>query len=130
MPAFKNKITTSFQKLLPIALAMMLGTTPAYSDLTAYYQLVLEEVSWADAVETSQERGGNLATVTSQAEWDQINEQLGTSIDGLDLWLGGRADPEDTEQDPGKRRWIWVTGEEWDYSRWRRLEPDGNFGVQ
>ena len=109
---------------------MMLGTTPAYSDLTAYYQLVLEEVSWADAVETSQERGGNLATVTSQAEWDQINEQLGTSIDGLDLWLGGRADPEDTEQDPGKRRWIWVTGEEWDYSRWRRLEPDGNFGVQ
>ena len=46
------------------------------------------------------------------------------------MWLGGRADPEDNEPNPRKRRWIWVTGETWEYSRWRRLEPDGNFGVQ
>ena len=117
--------------LLVIALSLM----QLVSELSAqqngnYYQLVLEEVSWDEAVEDCHERGGNLATVTTEAEWNQIKQQLGNSINGLDLWLGGRADPEDNEPNPRKRRWIWVTGETWEYSRWRRLEPDGNFGVQ
>ena len=115
--------------LLAIALSLMHLESKLLAQQNGnYYHLVLEEVSWDEAVEICLDRGGNLATVTSETEWNQIKQQLGNSINGLDLWLGGRADPNDQESDPRKRRWIWVTGEPWDYSRWRRLEPDGNFG--
>ena len=33
------------------------------------------------------ERGGNLATVTTEAEWNQIKQQLGNSINGLTCGL-------------------------------------------
>ena len=94
-----------------------------------YYQLVLEQVSWDEAVEICENRGGNLATITSEEEWNVIHAKLGDALKGLDIWLGGR------RLSPDDDNWLWVTGEPWGapravYQRWRPDEPDGNYGQQ
>jgi hypothetical protein len=94
-----------------------------------YYQLVLEQMSWDEAVVACAERGGNLATITSEEEWDVVYNQLGSALAGLDIWLGGRRVSKEDDN------WYWITGEPWGapraaYQRWRPAEPDGNYGEQ
>jgi hypothetical protein len=63
-------------------------------------------------------RGGNLATITSQDEWNVIWSQLGPTWNGANYWLGG--------SDQGSEgNWHWVTGENWSFSRWYPSEPSG-----
>jgi hypothetical protein len=75
-------------------------------------------ISWAQAKDDAEKRGGHLATITSDAELQKMVQQVGF-IDGL--WLGGT-----DEGSEGK--WRWVTGEPWSYQNWGGGEPNNAGG--
>ncbi|MEM1424423.1 MAG: hypothetical protein AAGH64_10520, partial [Planctomycetota bacterium] len=99
-------------------------------------------VSWIEAQAVAEFRGGHLATPTSEAENTFIFDliagvdalwQTQTFASGATVtfgpWIGGLQDPAGAEPDGG---WGWVTGELWDYTNWRDIEPNQNneqFGV-
>lgn len=59
---------------------------------------------------------GHLATITSAAENDFIDNTLG----GIG-WIGGFQDPDSAS---ASADWNWVTGEAWDYTNWEVNEPN------
>lgn len=98
------------------------GFTPAFSvqGLThdSHYELVAGTCSWEEANRRCQEMGGHLATVTSQAELDQIIA-LAEQNDCKYVWLGGY-----TSYDyDGNVFGHWVTGEDFSFQIWGDGQP-------
>ncbi len=82
------------------------------------YQIFAEALSWEAASRKCQEMGGHLATITSQAEMDQITQMA--DAQGLRyLWLGGYT----SYDDGGNVFGHWVTGEPFSYQAWGPDEP-------
>jgi len=98
------------------------------------YALIKGSFSWPAAKKDAEKRGGHLATITSQSEWETIcaipayKTEWKKMKDGRALfWLGGFQDPAGKEPDGG---WKWVTGEPWGYTRWSWNNPsDGRGGA-
>ena len=65
-------------------------------------------MSWTEARDLCEERGGNLAVITRDAEWNIIKAQHGNALNGLDIWIGGSDEEKEDE-------WKWVTGEPWQW---------------
>ena len=83
---------------------------------TSIYQIVSEYLSWHDARDSAIERGGHLAVVSNQQEWNKIYQLISnTSPEGY--WLG--ATDEATEG-----IWEWVNGEDWSFTNWHLGEPN------
>ena len=80
------------------------------------YKLIPGNFTWPQAKADAESRGGHLGTITSEAEWDEIQRQLG-DLCGKWCWIGAS-----DETDEGQ--WRWVTGEPWAYSRWCAEEPN------
>jgi hypothetical protein len=78
-------------------------------------------VSWEDAAAEVRGWGSayHLATITSREEQKDLRRLL-RGLRG-EFWIGGYQD--------SKNQWRWVTGESWDYSRWAKGKPDGDYGV-
>lgn len=86
-------------------------------------------ISWEAAQQEANDTGWYLATVTSQAELDFISSSLLSGVERENLWLGGFQG--DNHGNSASGDWQWVTGETWDFSRWRSGEPnDGLDGVE
>lgn len=85
---------------------------------TNRYQLIQECLSWEDASRKCQEMGGHLATITSQAEMDEI-VQLAEAAGVRYLWLGGTT----SYDDDGNVFGHWVTGEPFTFQAWAPGEP-------
>jgi formylglycine-generating enzyme required for sulfatase activity len=81
------------------------------------YQAVLGNFTWNQAKADAETKGGHLATITSADEWQKIQQSLGSSLNGKNLWIGAT----DAEQEGD---WKWITGEAWSYSRWYPGEPN------
>jgi hypothetical protein len=79
------------------------------------YEIIYEKLNWSDARKDAVSRGGHLAAITSQLEFEEMLNQLGESLDDL-LWIGG------FKNDLGE--WGWVTGEEFSYSSWAGSAPN------
>ena len=78
------------------------------------YELVFADYSWEMAAAACEEMGGHLATVSDQAELDEIiavAEEAGASL----VWLGAYRAAGD--------QWTWVTGEEIEFYPWADGEP-------
>jgi hypothetical protein len=92
----------------------------------SYYAIVNETLDWDAAKEACVEAGGHLATITSQAEQDEIVGLL-ASIDDADkrnsYFLGG-IDRDKTGE------YAWVTGESFEYFYWKMNEPKPDKGEQ
>ena len=75
------------------------------------FQIIMVRKTWFEARADAESKGGHLATITSQAEWD---EMYSTSGYRRTLWLGGWQ-PKGGNPDPegNKGGWAWVTGEPW-----------------
>ena len=74
------------------------------------YEIVPWTRGWEVAKADAEARGGHLATITSEEEWETIRN-LFPLRDLLGCWLGAS----DAEEEG---IWKWVTGEPWDYARW------------
>ncbi|NBT48518.1 MAG: DUF5011 domain-containing protein, partial [Actinobacteria bacterium] len=94
------------------------GLADAWEQGFGRYQIVSGSFTWDQAKADAEARGGHLATITSQDEWNVIWSQLGPTWNGANYWLGG--------SDQGSEgNWHWVTGENWSFSRWYPSEPSG-----
>ncbi len=81
------------------------------------YQAVSGDFTWLQAKADAEARGGHLATITSQGEFDHVRA-LGVFPD-LGYWLGAT-----DELIEGV--WLWVTGEPVEFNRWRGGEPNNS----
>ncbi len=79
------------------------------------YEIFQADVSWREARELCQQKGGHLAVISSQEEFDQVialAEQQGADK----LWLGCRRENDQL---------LWETGETVDFYPWAQGEPSG-----
>jgi hypothetical protein len=83
-----------------------------------YYEVVssASSINWSTAQSAATDRGGYLATITSQAE----NAFL-TNLAPIPAWIGGFQTQNSIEPSGG---WKWVTGEPFTYTNWANLEPN------
>jgi hypothetical protein len=95
------------------------------------YQLVQapRALTWNEARQEAQRRGGDLATVTSEPEHQVVSQRLlslaGAFANGSRVWLGGVR----TSGGAPAEGWSWVSGENWSYTRWASGEPSVPTGV-
>ena len=84
---------------------------------------------WTQAKVAAEDRGGYLATITSQAESDFVFTLVDRATHfssgyGWNLtwgpWLGGY---QDFGSSTPSENWHWVTGEAWDYTNWDSNHP-------
>lgn len=84
------------------------------------YALYDYEMSWTFARDLCKDMGGNLVTVTSEAE-NQVVTNLIQSGKKDAYWLGATDGVYGTEKD-----FQWVTGEEFSYNNWMSGEPSSS----
>ena len=65
---------------------------------------------------------GHLATITSEAERQFINDQFQSFVSIA--WIGGIQAPDPTPGTAPDEGWSWVTGEPWGYTAWMNGEPN------
>ena len=82
------------------------------------YAVYSEQMNWKDAQKFCEELGGHLVTITSEEEKDFIVNEI--MVIGEDCMIG-LSDAE-TEGD-----WVWVTGEDTEYTNWADGEPNNEF---
>lgn len=86
------------------------------------FQIFKDEASTYSTLKTLCElRGGHLATSTS-AEKNEFLVSLAKSAGytNNNICIGGHRDNDDND------KWIWITGEDWDYSNWNSGEPNSS----
>ncbi len=85
------------------------------------YAIIPWTQGWTEAKADAEARGGHLATITSEEEWNRIWSLFGDAVGGC--LLGGT----DAENEGV---WSWVTGEAWNYTRWETGEPNNGHNEQ
>lgn len=85
---------------------------------TSRYELFVEDVSWEEAAQKCQERGGHLVAITSEAEMAEV-VRLVEKSEATYIWLGGYT----SYDDYGDVFAHWITGEDFSYSKWSDGEP-------
>jgi regulator of replication initiation timing len=94
------------------------GLTDDYETGKLRYQAISGSFTWEQAKEDAENRGGHLATVTSEAEWTSLKEILGEVPHAY--YLGGT-----DEKTEGV--WEWITNEVWNFTKWSPNQPDNYF---
>jgi hypothetical protein len=70
--------------------------------------------TWEQAKADAESKGGHLATITSQVEWDFVESSLLLQPHS-NLWMGGKE---------VASQWSWITGETWGFTKWWFSEPN------
>ena len=81
------------------------------------YELYDNAVTWEQASELCEQKGGHLVTINSQEENDFVYDLIKDTTHFA--WLGGKLNDSTME-------WEWVTGEAFDYTNWNTGEPNAN----
>jgi hypothetical protein len=97
------------------------GLTDEYEVGRGRYQAIAGKMSWDEAMKDAESKGGHIATITSEAEWHAIKNELGSIPHGY--YLGGT-----DEKKEGV--WEWITGEAWKFTKWAKGEPNNVFRPQ
>jgi len=97
------------------------GLTDEYEVGRGRYKAIAGKMSWDEAMQDAESRGGHIATITSEAEWHAIKNELGSIPHGY--YLGGT-----DEKTEGV--WEWITGETWKFTKWASGEPNNLFRSQ
>ena len=93
-------------------------TEPPVVTYVSEYEVIVSDLSWEEAKLACEARGGTLAVITSEEEFNRVCAYANQS--GLtSLWIGGRVDSLEDSWGTG----CWVTGEEWTFERWFPGEP-------
>ncbi len=111
-----EEITINTEKKTALTVVDMVVSAP--SDAKAFekhhYKVFLESDTWLNAKQKCERMGGHLVCIASEAEQNFVT---GLYEGESGLWIGGHCDEE------GK--WAWVSGETWDYTKWKEEEPSG-----
>ena len=100
-----------------------------------YKAVLAPGLSWSDAQDSCEARGGHLATISSAEEnafvfslvsGNNAFWYLDTYGNGLGPWLGGYQTSGSQEPDGG---WQWVTGETFTFTYWETDQPDNAGGA-
>ena len=84
------------------------------------YQVVAQRMTWSEAYTYCQSQGGQLATPSTQEEYNQIVQKANES--GLKvLWLGAQRTPDGSG-------FMWVSGDEFSFAQWGAGEPNNDQG--
>jgi hypothetical protein len=121
--------------VLPLILILSLGACANLSSHTyaaevetetSRYAVVNTTLTWEAAKTASEAAGGHLATITSQAEQDEIVNLLASIDDSIkrNSYFLGAYDNYKTGT------YKWVTGEAFDYTYWKANEPKPKEGEQ
>lgn len=82
------------------------------------YKIFYDTLTWEEAKEACEAKGGHLATITSKEEQQTLNLY---NAGNHKLWIGGYKNTEG--------QWCWVTGEPWVYENWGDGEPNNSSNV-
>jgi putative hemolysin len=82
------------------------------------YRRIDQSKTWTEAKAYCETLGGHLATVTSAGEQAAVYN-LVSGGDKNVYWIGGYRLNSD---------WLWVTGEQWEYTNWAPGEPNNTVG--
>jgi hypothetical protein len=85
------------------------GLTDAYEVGKGRYQAIPGKFSWDAAIKDAENRGGHLATITSEAEWHALKDALGKVPERY--YIGGL-------EEKTNGVWSWITGEAWKFTKW------------
>jgi len=108
--------------------------TVTWSNGHQYQAVLAPELSWDDAEDSCEARGGHLVTITSAEEnafvfslvrCDDDFWYVDTYGNGLGPWLGGYQPDGSAEPSEG---WRWVTDEPFAYTNWETGQPDEGGG--
>ncbi len=88
------------------------------------YVFAREEGGWHWHDERARAMGGNLASITSAEE----NEQVTRIANGNVVWIGGIR--KGSGNGPGANHWYWSDGRPWTYTNWHPGEPNNYGGVE
>lgn len=84
------------------------------------YQVIAQRMTWSEAYTYCQSQGGQLATPSTQEEYNQIVQKANES--GLKvLWLGAQRTPDGSG-------FMWISGDEFSYAQWGAGEPNNDQG--
>ena len=86
------------------------------------YYIAGIDLSWDNARDTASWYEGHLATITSEAENQFIQQALMEESASGQFWIGAYEDYYDSAS--GDRSFAWVTGESFDYENWYPGEPN------
>lgn len=78
------------------------------------YQIIDLPYTWEQAKAYCEEKGGHLATITSEEEQKAVEEAISAGTKNC-YWLGGYKEA---------KKWHWITGEPFEYVNWGLLQPD------
>ena len=88
------------------------------SDSDRNFVFAPEELTWNEHSDRAQVMGGNLASITSAEE----NEQVTRISGGKPVWIGGVR--KGSGNGPGADHWHWDDGRPWSYTNWHPGEPN------
>ena len=80
-------------------------------------QHFIKKVSWQEAEELCQQKGGHLASIASNEEQEELVNLVGNRF----FWLGGS----DAQKEG---QWTWNDGTPWKMDYWNQSEPNGRGG--
>ena len=88
------------------------------------YYIFDDSLTWKEAKNACESRGGHLVTISDDEEFSFIKEMIRSNAgtNKFHFWAGG------TDED-NEGTWTWVTGEKWEYTCWEPGQPnnaDGN----
>ena len=91
-----------------------------------WYELVSSSLSWETSREAAQNRGGDLAVVTTS---DEIAFLTANVSEGYP-WLGGYQDSSEPGFSEPESAWKWINDESWTGLHWRSDEPNDPNGSE
>ena len=92
------------------------------SDSVRNFVFAPEKLTWTEHNEYARASGGNLASITSAED----NEQVTRIAGGNAVWIGGIRTG--SGNGPGADHWHWSDGRPWTYTNWHRGEPNNAGG--
>ena len=92
------------------------------SDSDRNFVFAPEKLTWTEHNEYARASGGNLASITSAED----NEQVTRIAGGNAVWIGGIRTG--SGNGPGADHWHWSDGRPWTYTNWHHGEPNNSGG--
>lgn len=111
-------VPTEAPTTAPTTVPTTAPTEPPVVTYVSEYEVIAADVSWQEARQACEARGGSLVVITSEEEYNRVCAYANQS--GLSyIWLGGCISSAGEEWGNGS----WITGEDWTYARWYPGEP-------